>query len=51
MEDALVLGERLLPHCQSGLQVDLRSFNRFVPESQSDDGSVHARLQEIEGHV
>jgi hypothetical protein len=44
------LGERLLLHRQSGLQVYLGRFNRLAPELQGDHGSVDARLQQIEGH-
>lgn len=30
--------------------VDLRGFDGFVPEPERDDGAIHARLEEIEGH-
>jgi len=43
-------GERLLFHRQSGLQIDLRRFNRFVPEPQGNYRSVNACLRQIEGH-
>ena len=44
------LGERLLLHGECGLEIDLRGFHRFMPEPQGDDGAVHTRLQQIEGH-
>ena len=37
-------------HCQSGLEIDLSRFDRFVTKPQRDDRSIHAALQQVEGH-
>ena len=42
--------ERLLFHRQSGLEINLSRFNRFVPKPQRDDRSIHATLQQVKGH-
>src|ERR1035441_2186717 len=39
------LFEGFLFHRQSGFQVDLSRFDRFVPKPQCDDRAIHAALQ------
>ncbi len=42
--------QRFLFHRQSGLEINLSRFDRFVPKPQRDDRSIYAALQQVEGY-
>ena len=42
--------ECFLFHRQSGLEINLSRFDRFVTKPQRDDRAIHAALQQVEGH-